>query len=208
MNLSKLDLKKIQKYCLAIIAGILTTSAMTIAHADTVTVSGIKLEDTAQVGNQNLKLNGAGVRVKVFFKVYVAALYLPELKSTTPDVLALPGAKRVHIVMMRDLSNDDFSQAFMDGLRNNLDISERSKLIKPMITFGQMFSLVGNLKKGDTMNFDWIPGTGVVSQFNGVKIGEAITDPSFYNGVLKIWLGNKPADAALKTKMLNIKEDN
>lgn len=208
MNLSKLDLKKIQKYCLAIIAGILTTSAMTIAHADTVTVSGIKLEDTAQVGNQNLKLNGAGVRVKVFFKVYVAALYLPELKSTTPDVLALPGAKRVHIVMMRDLSNDDFSQAFMDGLRNNLDISERSKLIKPMIAFGQMFSLVGNLKKGDTMNFDWIPGTGVVSQLNGVKIGEAITDPSFYNSVLKIWLGNKPADAALKTKMLNIKEDN
>lgn len=208
MKLGKLNLKNIQKYCLAIIAGILTTSAMTIAHADTVTVSGIKLEDTAQVGNQNLKLNGAGVRVKVFFKVYVAALYLPELKSTTADVLALPGAKRVHIVMMRDLSNDDFSQAFMDGLRNNLDISERSKLIKPMITFGQMFSLVGNLKKGDTMHFDWVPGVGVVTQFNGAKIGEAITDPSFYNGVLKIWLGNKPADAALKTKMLNIKEDN
>lgn len=50
------------------------------AGADTVTVSGVKLDDSVQVGSQSLKLNGAGVRYKVFFKVYVAALYLPEEK--------------------------------------------------------------------------------------------------------------------------------
>jgi hypothetical protein len=175
------------------------------AFADTVTISGVKLEDTAQVGNQNLKLNGAGVRYKVIFKVYVAALYLPEAKSTTQDVLALPGAKRVTLVMLRELSNDDLGQRFMDGLRNNLDIDERGKLIKPMITFGQMFSLVPVLKKGDVLTFDWIPGTGIVCQFNGQKIGETINDPTFYNAVLKIWLGKHPADDALKDKMLNAK---
>ena len=173
------------------------------AFADTVTVSGVKLEDTAQVGNQNLKLNGAGVRYKVIFKVYVAALYLPETKSTTPEVLALPGAKRVTLVMLRELSNDDLGQRFMDGLRNNLDIDERGKLIKPMITFGQMFSLVPVLKKGDVLTFDWIPGTGIVCQFNGKKVGETINDPAFYSAVLKIWLGKNPADDALKDKMLN-----
>lgn len=173
--------------------------------ADTVTVSGVKLDDAVQVGTQNLKLNGAGVRYKVFFKVYVAALYLPETKSTAPEVLALAGAKRVSLVMMRDLSNDDLGQRFMDGLRNNLDIAERSKLVKPMITFGQMFSLVPVLKKGDVLNFDWIPGTGIVCQFNGQKIGETINDPVFYNAVLKIWIGNLPADEALKQKMLNAK---
>lgn len=175
------------------------------AFADTVTVSGVKLEDTAQVGNQALKLNGAGIRYKVFFKVYVAALYLPEAKSTTPEVLALPGAKRVTLVMLRELSNDDLGQRFMDGLRNNLDIDERGKLIKPMITFGQMFSLVPVLKKGDVLTFDWIPGTGIVCQFNGQKVGETINDPAFYSAVLKIWLGKNPADDALKDKMLNAK---
>lgn len=176
------------------------------AFADTVTISGVKLDDTAQVGNQNLKLNGAGVRYKVFFKVYVAALYLPEAKSTTPEVLAMPGAKRVTLVMLRELSNDDLGQRFMDGLRNNLDIEERGKLIKPMITFGQMFSLVPVLKKGDILTFDWIPGTGIVCQFNGQKVGETINDAAFYSAVLKIWLGKHPADDALKDKMLNAKD--
>jgi hypothetical protein len=175
------------------------------AGADTVTVSGVKLDDSVQVGSQSLKLNGAGIRYKVFFKVYVAALYLPEEKNTTADVLAMPGAKRVTLVMMRDLSNDDLGQRFMDGLRANLDIDERSKLIKPMISFGKMFSLVPVLKKGDILTFDWVPGTGVVCQFNGQKIGETINDLSFYNAVLRIWIGKEPADEALKQKMLNAK---
>ncbi len=175
------------------------------AGADTVTVSGVKLDDSVQVGSQSLKLNGAGVRYKVFFKVYVAALYLPEEKNTTADILAMPGAKRVTLVMMRELSNDDLGQRFMDGLRANLDIDERSKLIKPMISFGKMFSLVPVLKKGDILTFDWVPGTGVVCQFNGQKIGETINDLSFYNAVLRIWIGKEPADEALKQKMLNAK---
>ena len=177
------------------------------ALADTVTVAGVKVEDTAVVGAQNLKLNGAGIRYKVFFKVYVAALYLQEQKSTTADVLALPGAKRVILTMMRDLSNDDFSQRFLDGLRNNSDVAERTKFVKSMMSFGQMFSLVPAIKKGDVMTFDWIPGTGIVCQFNGQKVGETINDAAFYNAVLRIWIGNQPADESLKQKMLNVKSE-
>ena len=175
------------------------------ALADTV-IAGVKLDDTAQVGGQTLKLNGAGVRYKVVFKVYVAALYLPELKSTTQEVLALPGAKRVTLVMMRDLSTDDLGQRFLDGLRSNLEAAERTRLAMAMVTFGKIFSTVPKLKKGDILTFDWVPGTGVVCQLNGEKIGDHITDPNFYNGVLKIWLGNQPADETLKHKMLNSKE--
>lgn len=193
----KIGLVKAAMVC----AAVFSSSAM----ADTVTVSGVKLDDSVQVGSQSLRLNGAGVRYKVFFKVYVAALYLPEEKNTTADVLAMPGAKRVTLVMMRDLSNDDLGQRFMDGLRANLDIDERSKLIKPMISFGKMFSLVPVLKKGDILTFDWVPGTGVVCQFNGQKMGETINDLSFYNAVLRIWIGKEPADEALKQKMLNAK---
>jgi Chalcone isomerase-like len=170
-------------------------------------IAGVKIDDTAQVGTQTLKLNGVGVRYKVIFKVYVAAMYLPELKSTTAEVLALPGAKRVTLVIMRDLSSDDLGQRFMDGLKKNLEIAERAKLINGMLTFGQMFSLIPGMKKGDILTIDWVPGTGVVSQYNGKKIGETIPDPNFYNAVLKIWLGNHPADEPLKHKMLNDKSE-
>lgn len=192
------------KRSITIITCALTMSIACLAHADSITVAGVKIEDTAQIGSNKLKLNGAGVRTKFVFKVYVASLYLSEVKSTTADVLSQSGAKRVNIVMLRDMSNDDFSQAFMDGLRNNLDINERSKLIKPMITFGQMFSEVPTLKKGDIMLVDWVPGSGVECFYNGKKIGETINDATFYNAVLKIWLGNKPADSSLKKKLLSI----
>ena len=169
------------------------------------TLAGVKLDDTLQVGTQTLKLNGAGIRYKVVFKVYVAAMYLPELKSTSAEVIALQGAKRISLTMMRDLSSDDLGQRFMDGLKKNLDVSERSKLINSMITFGQMFATIPGLKKGDVITFDWIPGTGVVSSHNGKKLGDPIVDPNFYNGVLKIWLGEHPADETLKHQLLNDK---
>ena len=125
-------------------------------------IAGVKIDEIAQVANQSLKLNGVGIRYKAVFKVYTAALYMTEKKSSTAEVLALPGAKRVSLVMLRDLSSDDLGQRFMDGIRKNADIAERAKLISGMLTFGQMFSLIPEMKKGDILTVDWIPGTGVV----------------------------------------------
>ena len=60
-----------------------------------VEVGGIKLDDSVKLADKDLKLNGAGIRTKVVFKVYAAGLYLTEKKSTTADVLALAGPRRV-----------------------------------------------------------------------------------------------------------------
>ncbi|AZP14583.1 lipoprotein transmembrane [Undibacterium parvum] len=165
-------------------------------------LAGVKIEDTAQVGTQQLKLNGAGIRYKVIFKVYTAALYMTEKKTTTAEVLALPGAKRVSLVILRDLSSDDLGQRFMDGIRKNAEVAERAKLVNAMLSFGQMFATIPEMKKGDVLTVDWLPGTGVVSQYNGKKIGDTIQDPNFYNALLRIWLGASPADDKLKHALL------
>jgi hypothetical protein len=49
---------------------------------------------------------------------------------------------------------------------------------------------------------DWIPGTGTQAELNGKKVGEAVPDLAFYNAVLRIWIGDKPADSSLKPAML------
>jgi hypothetical protein len=172
------------------------------APAAALELAGVKIEDTTQVGTQQLKLNGAGIRYKVIFKVYTAALYMTEKKTTTADVLALPGAKRVSLVILRDLSSDDLGQRFMDGIRKNAEVAERAKLVNAMLSFGQMFASIPEMKKGDVLTVDWLPGTGVVSQYNGKKIGDTIQDPNFYNALLRIWLGASPADDKLKHALL------
>ena len=70
-----------------------------------VEVAGVKFDDSITLAGQPLKLNGAGVRTKVIFKVYAAGLYLTEKKTTVPEVLAVPGPRRVAITMLREVSS-------------------------------------------------------------------------------------------------------
>ena len=65
-----------------------------------------------------------------------------------------------------------------------------------------MFAGIEGLKKGDVLDTDWIPGQGTVCSLNGKRIGQVTPDIAFYNAIMKIWLGNKPADSALKPKLL------
>jgi long-chain acyl-CoA synthetase len=44
-------------------------------------VAGIKVDEHVKLESVELVLNGAGLRTKAFFKVYVAGLYLAERKA-------------------------------------------------------------------------------------------------------------------------------
>jgi Chalcone isomerase-like len=189
------------KHALAAAAGALMLALANPAAA--VEVAGVKLDDTAKVGGKELKLNGAGVRVRAVFKVYAMGLYLQDRKKTTADVLAIDGPRRVTLVMLRDVSGDDFGQAFMTGLNANTDKAEKAKLIGQMTQLGETFANTpGGLKKGDLVTLDWVPGTGIVIELNKKSITEPMKEQAFYNALLKIWLGDKPADAALKPALL------
>ena len=85
-------------------------------------------------------------------------------------------------------------QSFMAGIKKNSTLQERNKLVNQMLVFGEMFALIPQLKKGDVITTDWIPGVGTVSSHNGKRLSEPLPDIGFYNALLKIWLGDKPAD--------------
>jgi hypothetical protein len=168
-------------------------------------VAGMKFDDTVTVAGQPLKLNGAGLRTKMFFKVYAAGLYLTDKKSTVAEVLAAPGPRRVAITMLRDVSSEDFGKAFTDGLNANTGKDERTKILPQIMKFGEVFAQTPTLKKGDQLSLDWTPNEGTQCYLNGRKIGELMPDLAFYNAVLRIWLGDKPADSALKPALLGEK---
>lgn len=167
-----------------------------------VDVKGVKIEDSMKVGGKDLKLNGAGMRIKAIFSVYAAGMYLTEKKTSLPEVLALEGPKRMVLVMQRDVSSEDFGQSFMTGLNDNSDKAEKSKIINQTVKFGEMFASLPGLKKGDVLFLDWIPGSGTVSSLNGKQMGETVPDVAFYNAVLRLWLGTKPVDSSLKPLLL------
>ncbi len=182
-------------------AGALMAFAVAQASA-AVDVNGVKFEDTAKVAGKDLVLNGAGMRTKVIFKVYAAGLYLGEKKSAVADILKQDGPRRMTLVMMRDVSSADFGDAFMKGINDNIDATEKAKYAGQIAKFGEVFGAIPGVKKGDVLHLDLIPGAGTQAELNGKKVGETIPDPGFYNAVLRIWLGDKPVDNSLKPALL------
>jgi hypothetical protein len=173
------------------------------AHAQSgIELAGVKFASTAQVGTTKLQLNGAGIRYKLFFKVYAAGLYLAD-KATTPEaVLATPGPRHLQIVMLREIDANELGRLFTRGMEQNAPREEFSKSIVGIMRMSDIFSTRNRLKAGEYFSVDWIPGAGTVINVNGVQMGEPIKEPEFYSALMKIWLGKSPADAQLKEALL------
>jgi hypothetical protein len=184
---------------LVVMAGLVVGLGMNAQAAE---VGGVKLDETIKVANQELKLNGAGLRTWAVFKVYAAGLYLPEKKKTVPEIMALNGPRRIKLVLLRDVNNEELGQAFMDGLNANSDKAEKAKFVNQTVKMGEIFASIPKLNKGDTITNDWIPGSGMHVLVNDKRVGEVLPDIAFYNAFMRIWLGDKPVDNTLKQALL------
>jgi hypothetical protein len=173
-----------------------------LSTAATVELAGVKLEDRATVAGAPLVLNGAGIRYKAVFKVYTAGLYLSNKADTPEAVLAAPGPKRLAITMLRDIDSGELGKLFSRGMEDNMDRAAFSKLIPGVLRMSQVFSDHKQLKEGETFVIDWVPGTGTVLTVKGVAQGEPFKEPEFFNALMRIWLGKKPADFRLKEALL------
>jgi hypothetical protein len=167
-----------------------------------VELAGVKYAPTAPLAGSTLQLNGAGIRYKFVIKVYTAGLYLTA-KATTPEaVLAAPGPKRMHVVMLRDIDANELGRLFTRGMQDNMPREEFSKIIPGTLALADIFASRKKLLSGDVFFVDYVPGTGTHVVVNGKTLGEPIKEPEFYSALLRIWLGASPADSQLKDALL------
>lgn len=187
------------KQCLSGLAGLILSVGVFAAPVD---VAGVKVEDTIDLQGTKLQLNGAGVRYKAVFKVYVAALYVGKKVATPEEFYAATGPKRMSITMLREIDSNELGKAFTKGFEENAPKGEMAKLIPGLIRMGQVFSDQKKLAVGDTFTNDWIPGTGLVITIKGKTQGEPFKEQEFFNALMRIWLGPSPADWKLKDALL------
>src|ERR1035437_8525942 len=122
-------MKFIKSLFVFLLAGLLSCAAMSA----TKDVSGVKLDETINLAGSNLKLNGAGTRFKVVFKVYVAGLYLTE-KADTPEKVALQsGPKRLSVTMLRDIDSAELGKLLTRGIQDNAGKAAMSKLVPGLL---------------------------------------------------------------------------
>ena len=174
-----------------------------VGPASAVEVAGVSLAEKIQAADgTELTLNGAGIRSKVFFKIYVPGLYLQNPGKDTTAVLADPGNKQMLMHFLYDkVEKDKLVAAWNEGFDGNLEQAVRESLAERINTFNAMFT---DVKKGDTIVLDYIPEKGtsvtVAGEMKGVIEGKDFSDALF-----SIWLGKKPVTDDLKKALLSQK---
>jgi Chalcone isomerase-like len=170
-------------------------------NANALEVADVKLPDTAQVGSQTLALNGAGLRKKWFFKVYVCALYLPQKQASAETIINEDPEYRIAMYMKRGLGSKRLYGAFREAIEANHTPAELATMDPQLKQMAAIFDDVKEVEEGDVISLDYLPGTGTQVRVNDTVRG-TIVGAEFSRALLRIWLGNKPAQDDLKKEML------
>lgn len=181
-------------------AAVLAAMLFAAPMAQGAEVGGVRIDDHAKAGSTALILNGAGIRTRIFFKVYVGALYLPKKTSSAAAVIDSTEPRRVVLHMLRDLDAEQLFGALLDGLKKNHGEAELAKLKPDTDQFERLMRSIGNAKTGDVIGIDFST-QGIEVAFNGEPRG-SVASEAFGRALLKVWLGDKPADGDLKRAML------
>ena len=162
-------------------------------------VAGVKLDDTVSVAGQQIVLNGAGIRTRMVFKVYVGSLYTPAKANTAEAVLA-KGPRRVQLNLLRNLSADQLVDALVDGLKDNTSEAEFAGLKRQTDELVAIMKSFGDVKEGSVVTLDFVDGATRIAQ-DGQPRGSVAGEP-FNHALTRIWIGDKPVQPDLKKSML------
>lgn len=160
-------------------------------------VGGVNVSPTVVLHQKTLSLNGAGIRKKLFIKVYVGSLYTERKVTTTAQLLADPGEKLVRMNFVHSkVEKEKIIEAFAEGLANNSPGVAQSAEGKAFLSWFK-----DDFVAGDTVDIFVSPDGTVSASHNGKALG-TVRSPALAQGVLLIWFGEKPADGSLKKGML------
>jgi len=162
-------------------------------------IAGVAVPESVTLKNKALVLNGAGIRKKLFMKIYVCALYLTAKRTAASEILADPEAKRIVMSFLyKEVGVERQVEGWNKGFRDNNSGEELKGLQDRINLFNSLFTTV---RKGDVIRFDYMPEEGTQVWINDTLNG-TVPGEDFFAALLKIWLGPKPAEANLKDALL------
>ncbi|GAA4890190.1 chalcone isomerase family protein [Ferrimonas pelagia] len=178
------------------LAAALSVSSFSLAAME---LANVKLSESIEVNDQELVLNGAGIRNKFFMDLYVAALYTSEKGNKAEPMIEgdKPMAIRLNIT-----SGMITSERLVDAMNEGFDAAtggDTSAMEATIEEFMTHFEAPTN--NGDQLTFFSIPGQGLVVNKNN-ELLTTVECEEFRKLVMKVWLGDKPSDRRLKRAML------
>ncbi len=164
-------------------------------------LAGVSMPDTVAVSGKSLRLNGAGLRTKVFFKIYVIGLYLENPTRDPARAIGSEESKRIvmHLVY-KNVTKAQLDEAWEDGFAKNAP--SPSAAVKEGLA--KLESWMGDISAGQEIVLTYEPGKGTLVQFAGEEKG-TIPGEDFMRALWGVWLGPHPPSEDLKRGLLGEK---
>ena len=148
-----------------------------------------------------LDLTGVGLRSRFVFDIYAIGSYVQTgtAVSSAADLVKSNAAKVLYLVMERDVSGKDFTDAIRTAMAKSMPGQDFAG------EFAQLSAAVGEqpAKKGEHVILTASPaGDLTVSIVNRVET--TIKNPAFTRGVWEIYLGDKPVDGDIRTGLTSL----
>lgn len=186
---------------------VLTAACLaTLPPAQALTVATVDVPEQQNLDGQTLALNGAGLRQRFVFQVYVAALYRPTPTNDAAAILNSREPQMLQLTLLRDINSKALTDALNDGLKANNSEAELAAMAETIRHFVAFMATGGEGASGDLVQIVFQQGKVSVS-FKGKALGET-DDPRFATALLKVWLGSVPAQESLKQALLGRKAAN
>ena len=181
-------MKKIKQ--LLVIGGVSLTLALGQLAATSVQAAD------ARVANTELQLLGIGMAQELRTDIYLGALFAPADAKTLDAALADNVPKRMSIkIVAEKWSARELGRTFKERIALNNPRPVWQGQGQHIIAFANTFK--DNLQRGDTVNFDHVPGVGTEISINGSKLN-TIRSTSFFNLLINAWVGDLPPSQAFK----------
>ncbi|MDP8267309.1 MAG: chalcone isomerase family protein [Candidatus Tenebribacter davisii] len=161
-------------------------------------IGGKELPDKMKAGENELSINGAGLRKKLVIKVYACALYLMENCKDEKKIIEAdePMAVKMHFIY-KAVNPSKLIEAWNTGFSK----SDTSNIKKEIDVFNSYFTQ--DAVKNDIYDIVYVPEVGTSVYMNNELKG-TIAGFEFKKAVFSIWLGEQTELPKLKKAMLGL----
>ena len=164
-------------------------------------IAGVMVQEVVKTdAGTAMVLNGAGIRSKFFMDIYIAELYMEQPSANVAEIISASGGKRIVMhFLYKEVTKDKLIDGWVEGFSSNSGAEDVKALQERIESFNAMFV---DVKKGDRIVLDFIPGTGTIVTVANEEKG-VVEGKDFNDALLLIWLGEKPVNKKLKKQLLS-----
>ena len=160
-------------------------------------IEGVEFDERVTAGDRVLALQSLGLlRYRVFFKGYVAALYLEPGATAASALEAVP--KRLELEYFWNIGGEKFGPVAESALARNVDEKSLERLRPQIEALHQAYL---DVKPGDRYALTYLPGEGTELAKNGTRLA-LVPGEEFARAYFRIWLGEAPLDRDLRDQLM------